>query len=513
MDGGKVRRYIEQTASEIWNGNKWVIPLVLALFASLLDPFGFSSATDQRSHVVFNRLAAPFYTPQGYGNIAVVLIDDDYLSEMGDAYPMNRYNYLDIHSAILGGSPAAIFYDFHLPSNRGNEDATSLLGSELASSASNPKNGEVAASSSAPAVWFADFGGTPDEQARYDLFGQVATLQVRTISTPIGEYAACLEPDGRALDCSHSGARASPALALYNAYCRTHDDAACEDISDGGTMVLQWSRKPEPGRQDCSPDPENLIGNTRIAAQALWRGFFNKGELDPELAQVCYPFQTIRAVDLAKMNEDALKSAFQDRVVLVGGYFSDAPDATVSPVHGQIPGVFVHATALENFFTLGRGYWRAEQRMDGAPIGLEHLIEIIVLLLAIPIYWAASHRDRNWVQQVRALAAEDPAELDYSHKRLASSSVFLFALIAIVLTIGLAIPLALSMPPTNFYGLAALTVPLLAVLWLVTLVNWLVVSIEKGGVSVLLENLPGRILLAVLAIALIIAATAPLWIE
>ena len=199
--------------------------------------------------------------------------------------------------------------------------------------------------------------------------------------------------------------------------------------------------------------------------------------------------------------------------MLVGGYFSDAPDATVSPVHGQIPGVFVHATALENFFTLGRGYWRAEQRMDGAPIGLEHLIEIIVLLLAIPIYWAASHRDRNWVQQVRALAAEDPAELDYSHKRLASSSVFLFALIAIVLTIGLAIPLALSMPPTNFYGLAALTVPLLAVLWLVTLVNWLVVSIEKGGVSVLLENLPGRILLAVLAIALIIAATTPLWIE
>ena len=512
MDGRKARRYLEKTASEIWNGNKWVIPLILAFVASILDPFGFSSATDQRSHVVFNRLAAPFYTPQGYNHIAVVLIDDGYLAEIGDTYPMSRYNYLDIHSAILEGDPSAVFYDFHLPSNRGDRDATWLLGNELAVSASNPKDPDFDAGPDSPAVWVADFGGTPEELARYDLFGQVQTLQVRTINTPMGEYATCLSSEGRAVPCHDPGARPSPALALYHSYCGMGGGAGCDDISDGGTMVMQWSRKPEPGRNDCSPDPDNLVGDSMIAARALWRGFFNRGNIDPQLAQVCYPFQTIRAVDLAKMDENALGSAFRDQVVLVGGYFSDAPDATISPVHGQIPGVFVHATALDNLITRGNGIWRSEKKLKGMPIGLTHFVELLVLLLASGLYWIASARDRKWAKHASELVPADQAELGLAHKRLGSSFTFLILQVTALLGIGLLIPIVFSVPPTNFYGLAALTIPLLAVLWVVTLVNWFVVSVEKGGVGKLLGSRLGQAFLLIVVVVILSTISAAIWV-
>lgn len=506
MNGSELRAWIEKKAAQVWDA-KWILPIILGFVVSVLDPFGFSTATDQRSHLVFNRIAAPFYEPRGYNHISVLLVDDDYLQEVGETFPMSRYQFLDIHAQLAGVSPRAIFYDFHLSSERGDEDATLLLGSEIAASAANPGDSAPgSAGANAPFVWFADFGGDAAQQSRYSLFGQVETLPVRTVNVPLGQYAPCQDMNGRASDCSAAGARPSPALGIYNAVCSRLEKGACSEAGMRGTMVLQWSRKPEPGRDDCSADPQTLLGETALAGRILWSGLFERGQQDRDLAQSCFPFQTIRAVDLSRMSEAALRDAFENQVVLVGGQFSDAPDTSVSPVHGQIPGVFVHATAIENLITFGNGYWRADRRVEGAPIGMKHLIEFLALLGASLVYRRASLFERSQLAAARQLDAADPAEIDIARRRILSAGGLLAVQLFVLVGIALAMPLALSMPPTNFYGLCTLTVPLMATTFLFSLSNWFLVSTEKGLLGRIVAGFTWlRLGLAVLAILLFLA--------
>lgn len=501
MNGGHLRAWIEKKAAQVWDA-KWILPIILGFAVSILDPFGFSTATDQRSHLVFNRIAAPFYDPQGYNHISVVLIDDDYLDQVGETYPMSRYQFLDIHALLTSVSPRAIFYDFHLPAGRGDEDATRLLGSEIAASAANPKGLAIReGTEDAPFVWFADFGGTAEQQEKYNLFGQVETLPVRSVNVPLGQYAPCQDLNGFASDCGAPDARVSPALGIYNAVCSRLENGACSEAGMSGTMVMQWSRKPEPGRSDCSADPDTFLGDTVLAGRILLSGLIERGQQNPKLAQTCFPFQTIRAFDLSGMSEAALSDAFDNQVVFVGGQFGDAPDTSISPVHGQIPGVFVHATGLENLITFGNRYWRADRRVDGAPLGLKHLIEFMALLAASLIYRRASLFERRQLEVSRHLNDDDIAEIYIARKRMFSASFFLVSQLIALVGIALAMPLALSMPPTNFYGLCTLTVPLMATTFLFSLSNWFLVSIEKGLLSLVVTEITWlRLALATLAI-------------
>ena len=491
----QARQRIGDSVAQFWNQNKWVIPLIAALIVSLVDPFGFSSATDQRSHAVFNRIAAPFYTPDGYNRIAIVLIDDDYLAEVGDTYPMSRYNYLDIHASVMSGEPASVFYDLHMPANRAEEDATLLLGGEIAATAGNGRGERASGDPSRPSVWFSDFGGTPDEIARYDLFGQVETLPVRTIGVPIGQYAPCMDADGRAASCLTEGARPSPALEMYRIFCARSEISGCDEIRTGSVMVLQWSRKPEPGRSDCSPDPDTLLGDAALAARITWNGLVQRVGQDPDLVQVCYPFQTIRAVDLARMSETALKEAFKDQLVLVGALFSDAPDTTISPVHGQLPGVFVHATALENLLNFGNGYWRADRGIQGSRLGYKFIMEALTLLAATLVLFFAGRFQRRQMALAAELDPSDLTELVIARRRLRWSLIYLVLQVGVLVGLALAVPLILSMPPTNFYGLVVLTLPLMLAIVASSVSNWFMVSIEKGLVGKVGRHVAGHMLL------------------
>lgn len=57
--------------------------------------------------------------------------------------------------------------------------------------------------------------------------------------------------------------------------------------------------------------------------------------------------------------QETLRALFEDRVVMIGADIKGAPDLVLSPVHGQIPGVFLHAMALDNLLERNiDGYWR-----------------------------------------------------------------------------------------------------------------------------------------------------------
>ncbi len=57
--------------------------------------------------------------------------------------------------------------------------------------------------------------------------------------------------------------------------------------------------------------------------------------------------------------QETLRALFKDRIVMIGADIKGAPDLIQTPVHGQIPGVFLHAMALDNMVERGiDGYWR-----------------------------------------------------------------------------------------------------------------------------------------------------------
>ncbi|MCB4825420.1 CHASE2 domain-containing protein [Roseicella aerolata] len=60
--------------------------------------------------------------------------------------------------------------------------------------------------------------------------------------------------------------------------------------------------------------------------------------------------------------EAALAAALRDRIVLVGDARIGSPDILTSPVHGIVPGVMLHATALVNMMDMGGAVRRVDSK-------------------------------------------------------------------------------------------------------------------------------------------------------
>lgn len=63
---------------------------------------------------------------------------------------------------------------------------------------------------------------------------------------------------------------------------------------------------------------------------------------------MCAFHRALAASSIDEMTGAELKEAFSDRIVMIGTALSDATDMVISPIHAQIPGVFLHAMALDN---------------------------------------------------------------------------------------------------------------------------------------------------------------------
>lgn len=96
---------------------------------------------------------------------------------------------------------------------------------------------------------------------------------------------------------------------------------------------------------------------------AVW-ALFRKGLSGVQ--QDCPHFSTVHASTLLYGEEgtqERVRGMLEGRVVFYGGDIDAIRDATFSPAHGFIPGVYLHATALENLLVLGTDYKSSDQRV------------------------------------------------------------------------------------------------------------------------------------------------------
>ncbi|MEM9492628.1 MAG: CHASE2 domain-containing protein, partial [Myxococcota bacterium] len=143
-----------------------------------------------------------------------------------------------------------------------------------------------------------------------------------------------------------------------------------------------------------------------------------------------------------------LFSAFHQRYVLIGTRLAGSGDVVVSPVHGQLPGVFAHAMALDNLFRDGDSYWRPMPALgESWPLSRFSWDDIVTILLIAILMVLSMWFFQPWRRTCHAEGLHDRAT-----KVLILELTVAFLLVLVVV---LALVI-LHYPPINWIGVSAL---------------------------------------------------------
>lgn len=330
------------------------------------DPFGMSSSADRVSEGIFLRLYPIIYPGEWRDRIQVVMLDEEQLPLTGDAlasreWPITFDEHVALIRRILELEPKGVFVDFLFDTEKGRDPK--IFQDFIAAL---PRGG-------APVV-FASYGdpqkrlveplqSLPFENSGEASGGQRALRGLVELTAPSNHYQIS---DGKG--------RASAAAALYNATAdelnREASGAAPHyskvDTQAASDMLVAWGNTlpaADAASPACAPVTDDPASRWRALTSSILTGiagaanvFDSKaghGPMSWERLQPCAYHGEIAARDLfdnsgrAMLKREAIKGSY----VFVGASIDGAGDTVNSPVHGQLPGVFLHAMALDNLLT------------------------------------------------------------------------------------------------------------------------------------------------------------------
>jgi CHASE2 domain-containing sensor protein len=373
--------------SPLFTRRKYLLGVFVVLLA-ILDPFGLSSSSSNASAQWLNRIFANFYPDEGQQQIAVILIDDAYLSSNNTHWPMPYDEQSKLFKSLLAYKPKAVFVDLMYSYDHSSDDqpqSSQLLvnvfdryqrqgiGLSLANTGQiRGKDGQANTLASLAAV------GSPALVA-WSGFDDKYPLAVET---PLGFME-------------------TPALLLYRQYCQGH---SCTDLPVDGRaatqvppMAIQWGLKEAPGQKrisnisDCST-PNGWFLET--AKQLMHAIFWKLGDtVQPHCA---YNLTlSASALNVSTPEDRALLAELlNNRLVLVGANITSTGDLVQSPVHGKIPGIYLHAMALDNLINQGMHYSREPDNLWSLGVNWLDLVQIALLGL-IALLKAVHERRRE----------------------------------------------------------------------------------------------------------------------
>lgn len=326
---------------------------LLVLLVAVFDPFGLNSSTETASAHWLNRVFATWYDQRGQQNVVVVLIDDAYLKRNNSYWPMPYAEQSKLFKRLLAYKPSAVFVDllYSHDHSRGDPRQSSQL---LANIFERYRRQGIPIS-------LANTGLERGAQGGINVLSNFAGLTSPALVTWSGynnRYPLAVA--------TPIGTLATPAFELYRHYCQQH---ACENTplsaetaSREPALAVQWGLKLAPQQAQVANTKHCEMPGffTQLLQAVFWKitGFADAN---------CPYTLTISASDLeATSVEDRalLSELLNNKLVLVGANITSTGDVVQSPLHGKIPGVYLHAMALDNLITWGMGYQR-----DPAVIG------------------------------------------------------------------------------------------------------------------------------------------------
>jgi CHASE2 domain-containing sensor protein len=371
---------------------------VLLLAILIINPFGMKSATEQESSDLFQNIASFFYPSKGQKEITIILIDDKSLGVSKERfYPSFRY-YSNLVDKIFDMGAEAILLDFNLVDHRGSPSDLVDLARRLSEHKRNQK----------PVFMISTELSTRMESCN----------QVHVRNFPELQEAIAFEPhpmardDARHIDLVLDDAcerfRPAASLSLYAHYCSLKEDCR-ESVDDpvfnqpgfdGRVLSVEWGSVLPKGVESYHDTYKDLPsscprGGVSGAYEELIRFFgvlftFGDNPRRSVFEQGCSYHPLIRAEWLLRPEETgantaSLGGAIAGRTVLVGLNMVGHNDIGRSPVFGDVPGVFIHAMALDNLIVHGARFLEPWPAGGIGGLGLSGVVEIGLILLFTPV--------------------------------------------------------------------------------------------------------------------------------
>ena len=339
-----------------------VLGLLLMLFVAFFNPFGLRDASDRHSETWLLRMLAPFYPEAGQEEVVVVLIDDQALASMGASWPLRYGEQARLLRQLLSYQPKSLFVDLLYTQRRYDGGPTAGLQRALGSFHEQ----------GVPLI-LADYHDAHGRSLVLPEFASVARTAAVNWSGYGERYPLLLQ--------SPQGELRTPALQLYQVGCEAQ---GCSNEGFEAPLLVRWGYWSDAGMQGfvdlAGCDVRGQRGNwgqlfSMLAADAFRS---QRAASEVERPQPCPYTRTLYANQL---RDPSVADVLRGKHVLLGAHIRGIPDLVSSPVQGLLPGVYVHAMALDNLLTQGSGYWRAAP--DGwLGVNLSDWLEIALLLLA-----------------------------------------------------------------------------------------------------------------------------------
>ena len=378
---------------------KWRLPIRVVLYVLVgwfvlrFNPFGISDKSDLASQDAVYRLLAPGYYSLARDAIVVVLLDEAAIQDLyewrvfhANEWPVRYRDHAYLLGRILSLAPRALFVDVFFRRQRSTDDSFPLLLRVL-------KRGQER--QDVQVLLAGNFAGdplTPDQE----VLEEVADLSLNGWSGFGKAYPLRI------------GEEFTTAYELYRRVCLEGSPlAACtgeplqgSHLENGAALSVYWGSHspgplfPEFARATCEPFEGTAWEVVRQAIHGFGQGLV--GHLDAEEARVKCPYHRVifgnELVAVIKRGtpeqKEALREAIAGKVVLYGLSLDGLHDVVESPVHGQLPGVFLHAMALDNLMARGEEYIKASD--DFIERVTLAIWAILAILFAVGTRWLES---------------------------------------------------------------------------------------------------------------------------
>jgi len=317
----------------IWRPlTSYLLFLVGGVVLLRLDPFGFTRLTKFYSQDLLAVAMAGCYpdaargpcVKDGRAQAAVVLVRDADLAAFDEPWPPRYGWHARVLKAIRVNKPKAVVIDIVFEDKR-DDPTIAALAAEL---------GRYRAEGIP--VYAATFGA--DRPLRAEVGERVTPVQVPKKMDPLDRVTRFYE-----LRTGAPNSRLTAVPAVFRDVCGgCRDGGGC----DAGAIRVYWSDLPEKSWNDRWLD-------CRRRPPFPWWIFQDRGS---DFRENCPSTPTIPArilLEPTEADDAAIEDLLAGGVVFYGANFHGAADAINTPLHNDLPAVFLHSVALDNLITLG----------------------------------------------------------------------------------------------------------------------------------------------------------------
>ncbi|MGH8389256.1 MAG: CHASE2 domain-containing protein [Pseudomonas sp.] len=413
---------------------------VLAVaFIALFDPFGLASSSSTASANWLNRLFADQYPDNGQHQVVVLLVDDNYVQRHQTYWPLPYNEQSKLFKRLLAYQPGAVFVDLLYT----HDHSRTVPGQQPFMESQLLANVFERYQRQGIALLLANTGVPRDVDGGINVLPRFAATSRPALVSWSGlgnQYPLAMPTDLGTLE--------TPALGLYREYCKQHDCLALPADAEAAArlpaIALQWGLK-------LSPLQEHISDIEHCSAPGVFdqlvQAMFWKLSIS---AQATCPYSlTLTASDLeasATEDRELLSKLLRGKLVLVGASIAGTGDLTLSPLHGKIPGVYLHAMALDNLITWGAHYYRDPPALADLRLGSLNLLDLVQCFLIILIAALKSFQSR-------------PAT-SWPYSRWLRSPIFGLALMTLLLVLLSYALYRLNITPVNVLGFLLLSLSL-----------------------------------------------------